>query len=445
MAPEFRPLECATDPGLMREFFAAHLERLVPGAESVESCRVPRVFPRNDDSYIVQYELQLRSGDGGGSTRTILCGLSCSARDGAYRAEAAGYDPRHCVSHPDIGLTVPIFPFDPGLPALADLWDSARTPGLLARLASTPSGLASDPAAVTRTVLGYRLGRRCTLALSGSSHAAGDCSFELVAKVAPPQKIARVMETVARLERAGWSSTRADGMTIPAQLGTDATIGVILMERAPGVSLHELLGQADFLPACAAAGRLLRRLHDLKGSWVTSKAHTGAAELADLAVWTRRLCTIFPSCASLVEEVHDMLGAHAVPGPKRAEVGPIHRDFYDKQVLYTKGRTTLLDFDNMSPGDRAQDVGNFLAHLELRRMQQAESGPAIAAAKAAFIDAYGQCDERFSGRVMWWQAATFLRLACLYALRPRWRHLTPELTDLCRRHLDAATPALIKE
>jgi Ser/Thr protein kinase RdoA (MazF antagonist) len=424
----------------MREFFAAHLGRLNPKAESLESCRIPRVFPRKDDSYVVQYDLELRIGGDCGSTRMLFCGLSYSAPDGVHPAEAAGYDSRHCISHPDIGLTVPIFPFDPGLPALADLWDGAKAPGLLARLASHRSGLPFEPAGAERTVLGYRLERRCTMALSGSSHVASDAGFRLVAKVAPPRKIARIMATVAKLEEAGWSGTSADGLTIPALIGADEKVGVILMEHAPGVSLHELLGQADFLPASAAAGRLLRRLHDLKGFGATSPAHTPAGELADLAVWTRRLCTIFPSCASLVEEVHDMLRAHAVPDPTPAELGPIHRDFYDKQVLYAKGRATLLDFDNMSMGDAAQDVGNFLAHLELRCLQQAETRRAIGPASAAFIDAYGRFDARFKSRVRWWQAAALLRLASLYALRPQWRHLTPELVDYGRRYLDKGAP-----
>ena len=140
-----------------------------------------------------------------------------------------------------------------------------------------------------------------------------------------------------------------------------------------------------------------------------------------------------------------MLRAHAVPDPQPAEVGPVHRDFYDKQVLYTAGRTTLLDFDNISPGDPAQDVGNFLSHLDLRRMQHPGTGPEIASAGEAFCESYGGQDRSFDRRVTWWQAATSLRLAGLYALRPRWHDLTLELVEQCRRHLDTGARAVRME
>jgi len=443
MAPEYRHLERATDSGFMGEFFTSRLARLNPEAAGLDSCHILRVFPRHDDSFVIQYELELDIPDEPQAQRTILCGLLDRANSGRGNLPA-GYDLERCLTCSEIGLTIPIFPFDPGLPDLAEFWHTGRAGLKLAGIMDAGGVRQFDGEVVAQRLLGYRLERRCTISylcsrLPGMDDE--DSRLSLVVKLAPPRKTARALDALARLERAGLTSTSMDGLTIPAVLGADARQGVVLMEMAPGTSLHEQAGRADFLSACAAAGRILRRLHNLPCLADNSPAHTAAAELADLAVWNRRLCTIFPTCASSVENVYRLLGAHGLSDLPPAEVVPVHRDFYDKQVLYAKGRTTLLDFDNISAGDPAQDVGNFLAHLELRRMQHPETGPAMARGSGAFAESYGRRDEGFARRVEWWRAATFLRLAGLYALRPRWRHLILELAEHSRRHLDMGAPA----
>ena len=41
----------------------------------------------------------------------------------------------------------------------------------------------------------------------------------------------------------------------------------------------------------------------------------------------------------------------------------IHRDFYDTQVLWDGARAWIVDFDQLSVGDPALDLGHFVAHL----------------------------------------------------------------------------------
>ena len=443
-APEFRRLERATDSSEMRAFFTEHLTRLDRRAEGLVHCHIPRVFPRGEDSFVVQYELGLSGPDGLSTHRQILCGVVYTAPDDARRASVDGYDGEHCLRLPDLGLWVPLFPYDPGLPILTDLWDATRAHSLLALLTGRGPDRQSSFDVTARRLLGYRLERRCTMrfACAGlNERGSARSDFELVVKSVRPKKVAGILRTVAKLESAGLSGEGPDGLTIPALLGADSARGVIVMELAPGASLHELVGQPDLLPGCAAAGRLLRRLHDLPGPGEAGGAKAATEALGELDVWSRRLCTIFPRCTSDIGNAYLLLEAHRLPDLQPAEVRLVHRDFYDKQVLYTTGRTTLLDFDNMSPGDPAQDVGNFLAHLELRGLQDPERVPAIDAARTAFMEAYGRDDGGFIRRVRWWQAGTFLRLACVYALRPRWRRLTRDLTERCRHHLNSGRTA----
>ncbi len=106
---------------------------------------------------------------------------------------------------------------------------------------------------------------------------------------------------------------------------------------------------------------------------------------------------------------------------------PLHRDFHDKQVFIdAAGRAGILDFDTMAMGEPALDVANMLVHLELRALQQRCSPDAAGHAAEAFLDAY-RPEAGVRQRLAAYEAATRLRLACLYMWRPAWRHLGPAL------------------
>ncbi|MDH3693547.1 MAG: phosphotransferase, partial [Gammaproteobacteria bacterium] len=103
----------------------------------------------------------------------------------------------------------------------------------------------------------------------------------------------------------------------------------------------------------------------------------------------------------------------------------VHRDFYEKQILIDGDETILLDFDTLCMADPALDVGNFIAHLELNRLQGILE---IENAKAIFSDAYEGCQsDEFQRRVMIYTQSAALRLACLYAFWPRWRRVCEPL------------------
>lgn len=114
-----------------------------------------------------------------------------------------------------------------------------------------------------------------------------------------------------------------------------------------------------------------------------------------------------------------------------AERVPSHRDFYDKQVLLAKGRATLIDFDTYCMADPALDLGNFLAHLELARLQSLMPADGL---RDAFLDGYCRTTDVLPGdvRMSAYEAASLLRLACLYALSTRWRTLAGPLIEACR-------------
>lgn len=117
------------------------------------------------------------------------------------------------------------------------------------------------------------------------------------------------------------------------------------------------------------------------------------------------------------------------PGPTRALA---HRDLHDGQLLVDDGQLGLLDPDTLAAAEPELDLANLLVHLDLRvdqgSLAPARRDQAVAALSAATADLV---DAR---RLAAYAAATRLRLAAVYAFRPRWATLT-------RRWLDDALAA----
>ena len=216
-------------------------------------------------------------------------------------------------------------------------------------------------------------------------------------------------------------------ITVPQLLALGETQGIQCMVFARGDALHDLMGSKRLGVACQAAGRALRKLHAVQAKGLPE--YTVMRELEQLRTWVLLGGKIFPEWAALLEESYDAVASSPPEECTPAGRVFIHRDFYDKQVLYSRNRTTLLDFDNAAAGDPAQDYGNFTAHLILRSRQESAQASNILRGMRAFEESYGSDDAARTARIGWWQAAALLRLSVLYALRPRWRHLAPGLAD----------------
>lgn len=123
-----------------------------------------------------------------------------------------------------------------------------------------------------------------------------------------------------------------------------------------------------------------------------------------------------------------------------AQTGLTHRDLHDRQFLVVGKTISLLDFDLVCVADVALDPANLLAHMQLRVLQgQDESGHlALTACRDALLSGLGRQEEPgFEKRLWFYQATTFYRLALLYALRPRWSHLSASLIAGGNRCIDA--------
>jgi aminoglycoside phosphotransferase (APT) family kinase protein len=114
---------------------------------------------------------------------------------------------------------------------------------------------------------------------------------------------------------------------------------------------------------------------------------------------------------------------------QESDLDPIlcHRDLHDKQILLDEDRGgTLLDLDLAAAGPPALDVGNILAHLRLRALQNPRL-PWRAIAERIARRAIPA--RRIEDSVHRWTAATLLRLTLIYSRRRRRETLLDDLLD----------------
>ena len=116
--------------------------------------------------------------------------------------------------------------------------------------------------------------------------------------------------------------------------------------------------------------------------------------------------------------------------------GLAHRDLHDGQLARTDRGLVLFDLDLACRADVTLDPANLLAHFSLRGLQGLHGADenSVHLLGEAFLDGLDrERDPGFWPRLRFYQATSFLRLALVYALRPRWAHLSEELVHLGRR------------
>jgi aminoglycoside phosphotransferase len=222
---------------------------------------------------------------------------------------------------------------------------------------------------------------------------------------------------VATSERTRLAARRA--FVVPRVLAHDLSAGMVTWEELPGPTLlqvgHSAPGVADVVRAWAAAGRAVADLHGHDPTGLS--IHDARDEVRTTAGWVESAVAwgLLPAAADPAAYRILLAGP---PGP----AGVLHRDLHDKQVVLARDGVGVLDLDTLAVGERALDLGNVLAHLELRIAQGLLAEPAAQLAGAAFR-AGAAPDADTLRRIPAYQQVARLRLAGVYAFRPGWNAL----------------------
>ncbi|HLS73565.1 MAG TPA: aminoglycoside phosphotransferase family protein [Actinomycetaceae bacterium] len=290
--------------------------------------------------------------------------------------------------------------------------------GADARLRQLPDVLTEAGA----QLVAHRPARRAVVRL-----AAADGTAREYVKVVRPSKgpdLARRGALVSELV--------GDTVRVPHLIaGSDPARGVLRWSVVPGRTLHDLGAAGGWTPTQARAaweraGRAVARLHTAPRESVT-EAHGAAEELAAITGWLEPAVAHGLLDAELVERAGQRVLAALESAPGDPVLGVLHRDLHDKQLLLdADGTVGMIDVDTLAVGERALDVANLLVHLELREAQGLLPAELAQAARAGFLSGSGAA-ELPASRVDAYTRATRLRLAGVYAFRPRWRAVAQAL------------------
>ncbi|NNE09497.1 MAG: aminoglycoside phosphotransferase family protein [Gemmatimonadetes bacterium] len=273
-------------------------------------------------------------------------------------------------------------------------------------------GLAADSV----HVLACRPGRRMTFLASEKS-----TQVSRVYKIMSRKHAARLAMILSHLAMAsdiGWR--------IPKLI--DWSDRWLEIEYLRGTPLFESL---ENLPSHAGpVGESLALLHD---------TNPPAAPLHDLDAERKVVLKAASRCrepgAALAARAAAALETLSAPegADDRSDPVFLHRDFYDKQVLLDDVYPGLIDWDCAAIGPRCVDVGNFLAHVTLRRLQGRVSPANARLGRDAFLSGYESSARSLdAGDLAYFENLALLRLACVYAERPGEEQTASSLLAIAR-------------
>ncbi len=313
----------------------------------------------------------------------------------------------HCntlVVQPD--LLLQLFPFDYRLPTLAACVDAD----------AISSVFDTAPRLTDCEPIGYRPGMRCQIRYRTAA------GTSIYGKTAVERTPGQTFERHQRIQAVLRGSPQRFRIGRPLRYLPEFHLA--LMAEAPGESLHALLKTDSALDAeVLAIAAALADFHRLAVGGA-ERTYGLFDEINLLEGWTSLIADLFPDLAAALNESYaELVRTQPTIGGTKAFV---HRDFYDKQVLLSPHGLTFLDIDTACEGDAEIDLGNFCAQLRLRGLQFGLQAK-CAHLERTFLAAYPA--KVAAERVAWYRRSSLLRLACGYALRPNWRHLTPALLE----------------
>ncbi|WP_277455458.1 aminoglycoside phosphotransferase family protein [Janibacter sp. DB-40] len=224
----------------------------------------------------------------------------------------------------------------------------------------------------------------------------------------------RTTDLVRRMQQAA----AVPGLDVPRVVAADETAGTVRMSTLPGRTLHDLL--VEGVPEAAARiGAAVRTLHtapQVDGV----PAHDLAAEV-DVTRGLIELARTHQALGSRVLEtlwrdVERAATTITLAGPATRR-SLLHRDLHDKQLLVDGDAVGMLDVDTLGLGDPALDLGNLLAHLDLRVEQGWTTRQTAAVVEDEILAGY-RPDARTRAAAAGYRALTHARLRALYAFRP---------------------------
>jgi len=333
---------------------------------------------------------------------------------------------------PDLGLSACAFPLDPSLPSLLDACDPARMRIELGRLWSDR---------------GVRMRRVDIRPLSYTPHARVALHYETLGE-ARASGLPEVRHLVGKIDAARdaaacfarnwaiWKAARQRfGLAPP--VGYVAGLDLFLQEHIDGQRLSDLADTGAFVGLVRQTARAVAQLHGLQLPLNARRKVNPYLEM--VRRWGTMLATIRPQDRRRILALRDRTVADI---ESRATLtGPIHNDLHPSNVLVSDRRVTLIDLDNMVPGDGLLDIGRFLSALRVSSLRVSGRPDGLAEAGEAFLEHYLAATGEDMRRARLFEAASLLISAGtgFRLQRDGWDRAAELLIDEAERLLGLAT------
>ncbi len=244
----------------------------------------------------------------------------------------------------------------------------------------------------------------------------------------------RMPQAFANQQRLFKATRNSEAFIVARPIASDESGAAYTMERLHG---DELRIESYHATSFEMAGRALRQMQASVGitDLPEHKCEQELERLRALAARVQMATGTLPADWPISFE-HARMSACATGSGV-----PAHGDLHDGNLMRIGSRVGLLDFDMLCVGDAALDLANLSAHLELRALQgiRGASLAGAAACDQALRRGFGQQNCEFARSLEFHRATTFLRIALIYHLRPRWAALTPGLVRLAESCLHEVT------
>lgn len=252
------------------------------------------------------------------------------------------------------------FPEDPELPGLPVVASALEAYRLL------PQFVPLHPRFLEIAVVKYRPTSRAVLRYTVRWRRARSEPVTLsLARVMRPD---RVDGLLAARELAAHS-----GFRLPRLLGCWSEGGAVWLEHLPGSPLRDLIAQG----AAPDPGVVLQPL-TLLWSAPAAAALPAARNLHRTFRWTAAFLAQVLEEATARQQLQAVVAALGPFAEAWRPTALAHNDFHDDQLLLApSGDVSLVDFEEVGPGDPLLDVGNLLAHLRWVAAFAKEPGPYV--------------------------------------------------------------------
>ena len=218
-----------------------------------------------------------------------------------------------------------------------------------------------------------------------------------------PLKDDRLANEVAALQKL--NALDVEGFTYPSVLSYDADHNLVLLSEITGKTLLSYFSEGVFDTAHAsAAGDALGELHAATRD-ADSIRKDDDAFFKEIVRFRSVVSShgLSSDDQKLIAERFERVFADGFP--KSLLIG----DFSPKQLLLSEGSVGVVDLEFACCGDRAFDVGFFLAHYVLEEMKGADAD-AVKGSIDAFLEAYGKHIEvdGMKSRILFYMGAGLL-------------------------------------